>query len=73
MIKTTTQLDATSYLYNEGNKTERQEFEELLTSNEEIADEYFGLLKVKNELNKVQFSPSQKTLDLIMAYAIAAR
>ncbi len=69
MIKTITPLDLINHLYNEGIK-ENADLDSLLLCNSQLEEDYHDLEETKLMLDKVQFNPSQNTIDAIMAYAM---
>lgn len=61
--------DALRYLYNEMTMEERELFEESLGGNPELMKLYTECKAVFDQLNPEAYSPSQESIDRILAYA----
>lgn len=61
--------DLVLYLYNETNITESVLVQHAIDHDEEVAETYSDLIKARKLLNTLQQSPSQESVDNIMAYS----
>lgn len=69
MIKTTTQLDVLKCLYNEASAEENKRIENELLCKNDLAEFYVDVVLVKETLDKVQYEPSQNSIDNILAFS----
>lgn len=71
MIKIFTKNDLLRFLYDELNEQESMDLEQALLTDSELKAELEELKGVKKDLGKVSFSPSQNTVDKILAFSQA--
>lgn len=57
------------FMYHEMSAHEAAQMSQVLKEDLELRDEYSALLTAKNQLPKVQFNPSSKTLQNILDYS----
>ena len=69
MTKTFTPNDVLRYLYKETDAVESAELEQALVVRGELLDQYAQLTSIKEQLDKVQLSPSQRTINKILDYS----
>lgn len=69
MTKTFTQNDLIRYIYHETTEQERIDIEENLLIDPEFFDEYKKLAEISMELDRIDESPSEKTIKKILNYS----
>lgn len=69
MTKTFTPNDVLRYLYKETSSVENVEIEEALLVSSELLDQYVQLTSIKEQLDKVRKSPSDRTIEAILEYS----
>jgi hypothetical protein len=69
MTKTFTPNDVLRYLYKETSPVENVEIEEALLVSSELLDQYVQLTSIKEQLDKVRKSPSDRTIEVILEYS----
>jgi len=69
MTKTFTQNDVIRYVYNELNIEEKQDIELAMLLDQDLADQFYELSKLKRSLNKIVKEPSQRVIDNILNYS----
>jgi hypothetical protein len=69
MTKTFTRNDLIRYIYQETTEREKQEIEQELLLNNKLFEEYKNLAEVSMELDRVDLSPSEKTVNRILNFS----
>lgn len=69
MTKTFTENDLIQFLYNELNNKQREELLHALASDPDLQDRLNELRELQKDLDKVQSSPSDRTVSKILAYS----
>lgn len=69
MIKTTTQLNVLKCLYNEASAEENKQIENEVLCNNDLAEFYVDALLVKETLDKVEYQPSQTSINKILEFS----
>ena len=69
MTKTFTQDDVVRYLYNEIPPKEKARFEEAMICNSTLLNLFHELSALKDQLNKVNFAPSDQVTQKILDYS----
>jgi hypothetical protein len=69
MTKTFTRNDLIRYIYQETTEREKQEIEQKLLLDNKLFEEYKNLAEVSMELDRVELSPSEKTINKILNFS----
>ena len=69
MTKTFTRNDLIRYIYQETTEREKQEIEQKLLVDNKLFEEYKNLAEVSMELDRVDLSPSEKTINTILNFS----
>lgn len=69
MTKTFTRNDLIRYIYQETTEREKQEIEQELLLDNKLFEEYKNLAEVSMELDRVDLSPSEKTINKILNFS----
>lgn len=69
MTKTFTRNDLIRYIYQETTEREKQEIEQKLLLDNKLFEEYKNLAEVSMELDRVNLSPSEKTINKILNFS----
>jgi hypothetical protein len=69
MTKTFTRNDLIRYIYQETTESEKQEIEQELLLDNKLFEEYKNLAEVSMELDRIELSPSQKTINKILNFS----
>lgn len=69
MITTFTENDLVRFLYGELNESEKEEFEQALVTDFDLQSRLNDLRTVMNDLDQVNFSPSQRAIDNILQFS----
>ena len=69
MTKTFTPNDVLRYSYKETSPTESVELEQALMVRTKLLDQYLELTSIKEQLDKVRISPSERTVKAILNYS----
>lgn len=69
MTKTFTRNDLIRYIYQETTEREKQEIEQELLLDNKLFEEYKNLAEVSMELDRVNLSPSEKTINKILNFS----
>ncbi len=69
MTKTFTRNDLIRYIYQETTEREKQEIEQKLLLDNKLFEEYKNLAEVSMELDRVDLSPSEKTINKILNFS----
>ena len=69
MTKTFTQDDVVRYLYNEIPQKDKARFEEQLICNSTLLDMLHEMRAVKNQLDQLEETPSDSTINSILEYS----
>jgi len=69
MTKTFTRNDLIRYIYQETTESEKQEIEQELLLDNKLFEEYKNLAEVSMELDRVELSPSEKTINKILNFS----
>jgi hypothetical protein len=69
MTKTFTRNDLIRYIYQETTEREKQEIEQELLLDNKLFEEYKNLAEVSMELDRVDLSPSEKTIKKILNFS----
>lgn len=69
MTKTFTPNDVLRYLYRETNPVENTELEEAMILQSDLLDQYVQLTGIKEQLDQVRKSPSERTIQAILEYS----
>ena len=69
MTKTFTPNDVLRYLYKETSSLENSELEQALIVRGELLDQYAQLTSIKEQLDKVRITPSDKSIKTILEYS----
>ena len=69
MTKTFTRNDLIRYIYQETTESEKKEIEQELLLDNRLFEEYKNLAEVSMELDRIELSPSQKTINKILNYS----
>ncbi len=71
MTKTFTQDDVIRYLYNEVDESEQQQIQNTLLCNQELLNFYREAKDVQEDLNKVSYAPSDRSVQNVLDYSIS--
>lgn len=69
MTKTFTRNDLIRYIYQETTEREKQEIEQELLLDNKLFEEYKNLAEVNMELDRIELSPSEKTINKILNFS----
>ena len=69
MTKTFTRNDLIRYIYQETTESEKKEIEQELLLDNRLFEEYKNLAEVSMELDRIDLSPSQKTINKILNFS----
>jgi hypothetical protein len=69
MTKTFTRNDVIRYVYNELNTKENKAIELAMLLDQDLAEEFYELSKVKRTLNRIVKEPSKRVIDNILNYS----
>ena len=69
MTKTFTPNDVLRYLYKETSSIENSELEQALIVRGELLDQYAQLTSIKEQLDKVRITPSDRSIQAILEYS----
>ena len=69
MTKTFTRNDLIRYIYQETTESEKQEIEQELLLDNKLFEVYKNLAEVSMELDRVELSPSEKTINKILNFS----
>ncbi len=69
MTKTFTPNDVLRYLYKETSSIENTELEQALIVRGELLDQYAQLTSIKEQLDKVRITPSDRSIKTILDYS----
>ena len=69
MTKTFTRNDLIRYIYQETTESEKNEIEQELLLDNKLFEEYKNLAEVSMELDRVDLSPSEKTIKKILNFS----
>jgi lysyl-tRNA synthetase class I len=69
MTKTFTPNDVLRYLYRETKPAENTELEEAMILQSDLLDQYVQLTDIKEQLDQVRKSPSERTIQAILEYS----
>jgi hypothetical protein len=69
MTKTFTRNDLIRYIYQETTESEKKEIEQELLLDNKLFEEYKNLAEVSMELDRIDLSPSQKTINKILNFS----
>ncbi|QNL21465.1 hypothetical protein HZR84_05805 [Hyphobacterium sp. CCMP332] len=69
MIKTITQDDLIKYVYGETNSEENEQIEISLSLDEELKNDLSDFTFIKNEIKKIDLSPSQRMVDNLIFFS----
>jgi hypothetical protein len=69
MTKTFTRNDLIRYIYQETTEREKQKIEQELLLDNKLFEEYKNLAEVSMELDRVELSPSEKTINKILNFS----
>jgi hypothetical protein len=69
MTKTFTRNDLIRYIYQETTEREKKEIEQELLLDNKLFEEYKNLAEVSMELDRVELSPSEKTINKILNFS----
>jgi len=69
MTKTFTRNDLIRYIYQETTEREKQKIEQELLLDNKLFEEYKNLAEVSMELDRIDLSPSQKTINKILNFS----
>ena len=69
MTKTFTRNDLIRYIYQETTESEKQEIEQELLLDNKLFEEYKNLAEVNMELDRIELSPSEKTINKILNFS----
>jgi hypothetical protein len=69
MTKTFTRNDLIRYIYQETTEREKQKIEQELLLDNKLFEEYKNLAEVSMELDRVDLSPSEKTIKKILNFS----
>jgi len=69
MTKTFTRNDLIRYIYQETTESEKKEIEQELLLDNRLFEEYKNLAEVSMELDRIELSPSQKTINKILNFS----
>ena len=69
MTKTFTRNDLIRYIYQETTEREKQKIEQELLLDNKLFEEYKNLAEVSMELDRIELSPSQKTINKILNFS----
>jgi len=69
MTKTFTRNDLIRYIYQETTESEKNEIEQELLLDNKLFEEYKNLAEVSMELDRIELSPSQKTINKILNFS----
>lgn len=61
--------DLIRYVYDETTEEENILLESIIFENEELEQRFFELLQIKRELEKVDYTPSDKSIENILGYS----
>jgi len=71
MNKTLTLEDLILFAYDENGTKKPEEIIDAISKNEEFIDEYYSIVKIKQELDSIQEEPSERTINNILNYSKA--
>lgn len=66
MKKSFTPLSISKFIYNELSESEKKSFKAAIVNNDMLKKEYFEHRALKTELDKIRFSPSEKSMAAIL-------
>ncbi len=69
MIKTITQDELIKYVYGETNAEENEQIEISLSLDEELKNDLSDFTFIKNEIKKIDLSPSQRMVDNLIFFS----
>ena len=69
MTKTFTENDLIRFLYDELTKNEKQALEQALLTDNDLQNQLENLRAVVGDLNKVQYSPSKRSVNKILEFS----
>lgn len=69
MIKTITQDDLVKYIYGETSREENEQIEFSLNFDEELKNDLTDFTFIKNEIRKIDLSPSQRLVDNLIFFS----
>jgi len=69
MTKTFTRNDLIRYIYQETTEREKKEIEQELLLDNRLFEEYKNLAEVSMELDRIDLSPSEKTINKILNFS----
>ncbi|MEQ8358490.1 MAG: hypothetical protein RH860_03315 [Cytophagales bacterium] len=69
MIKTITQDELIKYVYGETNSEENEQIEISLNLDEELKNDLSDFTFIKNEIKKIDLSPSQRMVDNLIFFS----
>ena len=69
MTKTFTRNDLIRYIYQETTESEKKEIEQELLLDNKLFEEYKNLAEVSMELDRVDLSPSEKSIKKILNFS----
>ena len=69
MTKTFTRNDLIRYIYQETTESEKKEIEQELLLDNRLFEENKNLAEVSMELDRIELSPSQKTINKILNFS----
>ncbi|WP_305982199.1 hypothetical protein [Roseivirga thermotolerans] len=69
MIKTFTQDDLVRYIYQETSEEENAEILSAMLFDDELAQNFHGMLDIVSELDSAMKTPSDKAIDAITSYS----
>lgn len=69
MTKTFTPNDVIRYVYKETTLEEKQEIQNVLLWNNDLASFYYEILQIKSSLEKVVYQPSSRVVDKILNFS----
>lgn len=69
MTKTFTRNDLIRYIYQETTEREKKEIEQELLLDNKLFEKYKNLAEVSMELDRIELSPSEKTINKILNFS----
>ena len=69
MIKTVTQDELIKYVYGETSEEENEQIEYSLSFDEELKNDLSDFTFIKNEIKKINLSPSQRLVDNLIFFS----
>ena len=69
MTKTFTENDLVRFLYNELSKSESEEIERAILTDEELQEQINKLKTLQQDMDNLRLSPSKRTIGKILAYS----